>query len=116
MLCAVLRISSDKFNPNEFISKYGFETDAIFENGLNLSVSDVEDQKKAFAEIYTFIKTNAAAFDELKNKGIESELDVAFDVGTDEQFTCSVTLDLELMALLQKYNIVYTVSSYPACD
>ena len=129
MLLAVLRCYSQNWNPDEFIQKMGFDTDAVWhkgeigrrgkphdDSGCNLTITDAQSLKELEDNIRTFVQEYSDELTRLRSTGVTLDLDIGVTVGDSKQFSVSVYISPDDMALFSKVGIGVTVSAYPTSD
>lgn len=129
MLLAVLRCYSPNWYPDDFIQKMGFETDAVWhkgdvgrrgkphdDSGCNLTITDAESLKELEGDIRTFVQEYSDELTRLNSAGVTLDLDIGVTVGDSKQFSVSIYISPDDMALFSAVGIGVTFSAYPTSD
>lgn len=129
MLLAVLRCYSPNWNPDDFILRMGFETDAVWHkgeagrrgkpldnSGCNLTITDAESLKELEDDIRTFVEEYFEDLKGLSSEGVTLGLDIGVTVGDSKQYSVSIYISPEDMALFSRAGIGVTFSAYPTSD
>ena len=126
MLDSVWRVMELDFNALKFIEDYKIENvNTVFiqgeesrpgkineKSGFNVSISSNESSKDHIDNIQKFINTNERALSYLLKNDFRSSIDIGCSLDLNS-FTKSVTINPNLLGLLNKYNIDLVFSTYP---
>jgi hypothetical protein len=64
------------FDPKDFINRNALEPDAIYNNGFNLCLFEIESKSDFNKSLTQVLDDYKRAFAELSSKGIESQIDI----------------------------------------
>ena len=85
-------------------------------SGFNATVADTETPKQLINEITKFLlssKNNNVTF---TSGEIDAQLDIGIGVGSEDQFTASVTFTPENLKKITDIGLELTISAYPIAD
>lgn len=116
MICAELRASGAGFDPKAFIDKADIYPDTVFENGFSACLVDSANKGEFIQQLAEAVDKWRDVFKELSESGIEIQIDIGATVGTEEQFTCSIALPVQVVKALTDQGIQIVFSAYPASD
>jgi len=129
MLLAILRCYSPNWNPDDFIQRMGFETDAVWhkgeigprgkprdDSGFSLAITDALSLKELKDDVRTFVQEYSDDLTRLSSAGVTLDLDIGVTVGDSEQFAVSIYISPDDMALFSKVGVGVTFSAYPTSD
>ncbi|XXT20253.1 hypothetical protein WME94_01625 [Sorangium sp. So ce429] len=116
------------FDVDDYLRRHGFAPDAVWhvgdrtttgrileKSGFNLGIGDATSADALVQEFRAWVRSNRSALLELRQHGAAAEVDVGMTVGSSAQFTASIALAPEDLALLAEVGLSYRVSAYP-CD
>ncbi|WP_438007538.1 hypothetical protein WME89_01670 [Sorangium sp. So ce321] len=125
---AVIRVSGRRFEVDAYLRRHGFAPDAVWhagdrtgrgqtleKSGFSLCIGDAASADALVQEFRAWVRSNRSALLELRQHGAAAEVDVAMTVGSSAQFTASIALAPEDLALLAEVGLSYRISAYP-CD
>jgi hypothetical protein len=84
------------------------------ESGFNLSVADVESSATLGDNIRTFLRKHSSLLRQLVDAGASLVLDIGVTVGSDDQFTASVSIETDELSSLAGLEIALQFSAYPS--
>jgi hypothetical protein len=100
MIVAVLRVPGATFDVDRFVQQYAITPDGSWRGGVSDSVGRV--------------RSNSGMA--LSTAGASGTLDIGLTAGTSNQFTSSIVLAPQDLALLSGLGLSLSVSAYPASD
>ncbi|HTN88866.1 MAG TPA: hypothetical protein VL242_34550 [Sorangium sp.] len=125
---AVIRVSGRLFEVDDYLRRHDFAPDAVWhagdhtrrgqareDSGFSLGIGDAASADALVQAFRAWVRSNRSALLELRQLGAAAELDVGMTVGSAAQFTASIALAPEDLALLAEVGLSYRVSAYP-CD
>ncbi|WP_437927949.1 hypothetical protein WMF37_01500 [Sorangium sp. So ce291] len=126
---AVLRVSGRRFEVDDYLRRHGFAPDAVWhagdrtrrgqtreDSGFSLDIGDAASADALIQGFRAWVRSNRSALLELRQHGVAAEVDVGMTVGSSAQFTASIALAPEDLALLAEVGLSYRVSAYPCND
>ena len=129
MIVAVLRVSGTKFDVDRFVQHYAITPDISWrggvsdsvgrvrsDSGFNLTIADAPSTDMLISQITSWIQQNEDTLMALGTAGASGIVDIGLTVGTSEQFTSSIVLAPQELALLSGFGLTLSVSAYPASD
>jgi hypothetical protein len=128
MLDAVLRIYGHNFDVDPFLENHPeLESSGTFKkgeldmfgnpnefSGCDVVVAEQRDAETCLYSLHQLLLDHQDTFIELKEKGMQSILDVDVTVEGDEQMPDSFVLPVEVLGALAALNIAVEFSAYPS--
>ena len=125
----MLRVDGPNMDPDRFFEAHSLVPEVVWRkgeldrkgrqcamSGFNVLVSDNEDPEANLTEIERFLESHQSMFTALREEAGDAELDIGVTVGSDNQFTASVSVEPRLLARLASLGITLCVSAYPCSD
>lgn len=126
MMDTVLKVFADNFDVVSFLEKNTLsfdiepyikgEPDLLgspnLESGFDAIISENPDNLDHIADIAKFIDDYTSLFDQLSALGVTCVLDIGYGVNPNNQFTQSLQLPIELMALCVIHKLSIEFSPY----